>query len=165
MSGASPQSSASHLLTFLVSQLQFLRDWKLSDRRLYEVFERGLLSWGNHKGRNSPNYYPFQKHAFFLRPPVQHGGLINLLGGARSRVFLICGKEIICDGVPKGSPMWYFTVTLLRTVNTGRTDGCTCIYYWVVGGVYCGIDGVGNVKFIIWTDNKQRNIRKIFIVN
>jgi len=28
MSGASPQSSASHLLTFLVAQLQFLRVWK-----------------------------------------------------------------------------------------------------------------------------------------
>jgi len=42
-SGASPQSSASHLLTFLVAQLQFLRKWKLSDRRLYEVFERRLL--------------------------------------------------------------------------------------------------------------------------
>ena len=42
-SGASPQSSASHLLTFLVAQLQFLREWKLSDRRLYEVFERKLL--------------------------------------------------------------------------------------------------------------------------
>ena len=42
-SGASPQSSASHLLTFLVAQLQFLREWKLSDRRLYEVFERRLL--------------------------------------------------------------------------------------------------------------------------
>jgi len=38
-SGASPQSSASHLLTFLVAQLQFLREWKLSDRREYEVFE------------------------------------------------------------------------------------------------------------------------------
>jgi len=42
-SGASPQSSASHLLTFLVAQLQFLREWELSDRRLYEVFERRLL--------------------------------------------------------------------------------------------------------------------------
>ena len=42
-SGASRQSSASHLLTFLVAQLQFLREWKLSDRRLYEVFERRLL--------------------------------------------------------------------------------------------------------------------------
>ena len=42
-SGASPQSSASHSLTFLVAQLQFLREWKLSDRRLYEVFERSLL--------------------------------------------------------------------------------------------------------------------------
>ena len=42
-SGASPQSSASHLLTFLVAQLQFLREWKLSDHRLYEVFERRLL--------------------------------------------------------------------------------------------------------------------------
>jgi len=37
---------------------------------------------------------------------------------------LICGKEIICDvGVPKGSRMWYFTVTLLWTVNIkGRMD-------------------------------------------
>ena len=26
-----------------VAQLKFLREWKLSDRRLYEVFERGLL--------------------------------------------------------------------------------------------------------------------------
>ena len=69
-SGASPQSSASHLLTFLVAQLQFLREWKLSDRRLYEVFERRLLIWGNTKERNSPDYYPFQKHAFFLRHPV-----------------------------------------------------------------------------------------------
>jgi len=43
MSGASPQSSASHLPTFLVAQLQFLREWKLSDRRLYEVFERKRL--------------------------------------------------------------------------------------------------------------------------
>ena len=42
-SGASPQSSASHFLTFLVTQLQFLRQWKLSDRRLYEVFESRLL--------------------------------------------------------------------------------------------------------------------------
>ena len=42
-SEASPQSSASHLLTFLVTQLQFLREWKLSDRRLYEVFKRRLL--------------------------------------------------------------------------------------------------------------------------
>ena len=50
--GASPQSSASHLLTFLVAQLQFLREWKLSDRRLYEVFERRLLIWGNPKERN-----------------------------------------------------------------------------------------------------------------
>ena len=32
-----------HVLTFLVAQLQFLREWKLSDRRLYEVFERRLL--------------------------------------------------------------------------------------------------------------------------
>jgi len=51
-SGTSPQSSASHLLTFLVAQLQFLREWKLSDRRLYEVFERRLLIWGNPKERN-----------------------------------------------------------------------------------------------------------------
>jgi len=51
-SGASSQSSASHLLIFLVSQLQFLREWKLSDRRLYEVFERRLLIWGNPKERN-----------------------------------------------------------------------------------------------------------------
>jgi len=50
-SGAS-QSFASHLLTFLVAQLQFLREWKLSDRRLYEVFERRLLIWGNSKERN-----------------------------------------------------------------------------------------------------------------
>jgi len=42
-SGASPQSSASHLLTSLVAQLQFLREWKLSDRRLYAVFEHRLL--------------------------------------------------------------------------------------------------------------------------
>jgi len=42
-SGASPQSSASHLLTFLVTQLQFLREWKLSDRQLYEVFRCRLL--------------------------------------------------------------------------------------------------------------------------
>ena len=51
-SGESPQSSASHLLTFLLAQLQFLREWKLSVRRLYEVFERRLLIWGNPKERN-----------------------------------------------------------------------------------------------------------------
>ena len=51
--GASPQSSASHLLTFLVAQLQFLRKWKLSDRRLYEVFERRLLIWGNPQRKKS----------------------------------------------------------------------------------------------------------------
>jgi len=70
MSGASPQSSASHLLTFLVAQLLFLCEWKLSDRRLYEVFECRLLIWGNPKERNSPDYYPFKKHAFFLCHPV-----------------------------------------------------------------------------------------------
>ena len=69
----------------------------------------------------------------------------------------------MCRWSSESSPMWYITVTLLRTVNIGRTDGCTCIYYWVVG-IYCGTDGVGNVKFVIWTDNK-RNIRKIFILN
>ena len=78
---------------------------------------------------------------------------------------LICGNEIVCDvGVPKGNPIRYFTVNLLRTVNLGRADGCTCIYYWVTG-VYCGSDGVGSVKFVIWTENKRRNIREIFIVN
>jgi len=75
-SRASPQSSASHLLTFLMAQLQFLREWKLSDRRLYEVSERRLLIWGNPKERNSPNYYPFQKPAFFLRHPVQENNAV-----------------------------------------------------------------------------------------
>jgi len=69
-SGASPQSSESHLLTFLVAQLRFLREGKLSDRRLYEIFGRRLLIWGNPKERNSPDYYPLKKHAFFLRRPV-----------------------------------------------------------------------------------------------
>ena len=71
----SPQSSASHLLTFLVAQLLFLREWKLSDRRLYEVLERRLLILGNPKERNRRhinlvsvgNKY---KHAFFLRHSV-----------------------------------------------------------------------------------------------
>jgi len=66
-SEASPQSSASHLLTFLVAQLQFLREWKLSDRRLYEAFERRLLMWGNPKERNRRQ---IKKHAFFLGHPV-----------------------------------------------------------------------------------------------
>ena len=61
-SGASPQSSASHLLTFLVAQLQFLREWKLSDRRLYEVFERRLLIWGNPKERNRTFTLPSTTH-------------------------------------------------------------------------------------------------------
>ena len=52
-SGAAPQSSASHLLTLLVAQLQFLREWKLSDRRLYEVFDRRLLIWGNPQRKKS----------------------------------------------------------------------------------------------------------------
>jgi hypothetical protein len=42
-SGTYPQISASHSLTCLVAQLQFLREWKLSDRRIYEVFERRIL--------------------------------------------------------------------------------------------------------------------------
>ena len=66
-SGASPQISASHLPTFLVAQLQFLRECKLSDRRLYEVFELRLLIWGNPKERNRRQ---IKKHAFFLRHPV-----------------------------------------------------------------------------------------------
>jgi len=66
-SGTSPQSSASHLLTFLVTQLQFLCEWKLSDHWLYEVFEHRLLIWGNPKERNRRQ---IQKHAFFLRHPV-----------------------------------------------------------------------------------------------
>ena len=33
------------------------------------------------------------------------------------------------------------------------------------GGVYCGTDGVRNVKFVIWTDNKRINICKIHILN
>ena len=37
------KSSASHLLTFLVAQLQFLRELKLSDRRLCDVFELRLF--------------------------------------------------------------------------------------------------------------------------
>jgi len=66
-SGASPQSSASHLLTFPVAQFQFLREWKLSDRRLYEVFERRLLIWGDPQERNRRQ---IKKHAFFLCPSV-----------------------------------------------------------------------------------------------
>ena len=49
----------------------------------------------------------------------------------------------------------YFTVNCEHK----RKDGCPCIYFWIVG-VYCGTDGVGNVKFVIWTENKGRNIRK-----
>ena len=49
--------------------------------------------------------------------------------------------------------MRYFAVNLLQTVNIRRADGCTCIYYWVVG-VYCGTDRVGNVKFVFWKENK-----------
>ena len=37
---------------FLWHSLHFLREWKLSDRRLYEVFERRLLIGGNPKERN-----------------------------------------------------------------------------------------------------------------
>ena len=40
-SGASPQSSASHLVTFFVAQLQFLREWKLSDRQLAVLVRLG----------------------------------------------------------------------------------------------------------------------------
>jgi len=73
-SGASPQSSASHLLTLLVAQLQFLREWKLSDRRMYEVFERRLLIWGNPKERNRRQInlvsVGAKGHAFFLRHSV-----------------------------------------------------------------------------------------------
>jgi len=72
-SGASPQSSASYLLTFIVAQLQFLREWKLSDRRLYEIFERRLLIRGNPKEINRRQ---IKKHAFFLRHPV-HGSCIS----------------------------------------------------------------------------------------
>jgi len=66
-SGDSSQNSASHLLTFLVAQLQFLREWKLSDRRLYDVSERRLLIWGNPKERNRRQ---IKKHVFFLRHSV-----------------------------------------------------------------------------------------------
>jgi hypothetical protein len=49
-------------------------------------------------------------------------------------------------------------------VSIGRTDGCTA-FILGFGGVYWRIDGVGNVKFVIWTGNKQRNVCKICIVN
>ena len=86
-SGASPQSSASHLLTFLVAQLQFLRKWKLSDRQLYEVFERRLLIWGNPKERNR-----WQKHAFFLCHPVfndffRFARTISIYSSTKCRIF------------------------------------------------------------------------------
>jgi len=41
-SGASPQNSASHVLTILVAQLQFLREWELWVRRMNDVFERRI---------------------------------------------------------------------------------------------------------------------------
>ena len=57
-----------------MAQLQFLREWKLSDRRLYEVFERRLLIWGNPKEINSRQInlvsVGAKGHAFFLRHPV-----------------------------------------------------------------------------------------------
>ena len=65
-SGASPQSSESHLLTFLVAQLQFLCEWELSDHRLYEVFEHRLLIWGNPKERNRRQ---ISKTCVLLVPP------------------------------------------------------------------------------------------------
>jgi len=51
-----------------MAQLQFLREWKLLDRRLYEDFERRLLIWGNPKERNREQ---IKKYAFFLRHPVE----------------------------------------------------------------------------------------------
>ena len=66
-SGASHQSSASHLLTFLVAQLQFLREWKLSDRRLYEVFERRFLIWGNPQRKKS--HADIKNIRSFFAPP------------------------------------------------------------------------------------------------
>jgi len=73
-SGDSPQSSTSHLLTFLVAQLQFLREWKLSDRRLYKVLESRLLIWGNPKERNRRQInlvsVGAKGHTFILRHPV-----------------------------------------------------------------------------------------------
>jgi hypothetical protein len=45
--------------------LQFLREWKLSDRRLYEVFERRLLIWGKPKERNRRQIPHFKNMRFF----------------------------------------------------------------------------------------------------
>ena len=70
-SGASPQSSASHLPTF-VAQLQFLREWKLSDRRLYEVFERRLLIWGNPKEPSLSRLVPISKTCVLFAPPCTY---------------------------------------------------------------------------------------------
>ena len=81
-SGASAQSSASHLLTFLVAQLQFLREWKLLDRRLYEVFKRILLIWGNPKERNCRQINVVsvgaKGHAFFLCHTILYPSLVWL---------------------------------------------------------------------------------------
>ena len=57
-----------------MSQLQFLREWKLSDRRLYEVFERRLLVWGNPKERNRRQINVMQNCEERLRTCVRQEG-------------------------------------------------------------------------------------------
>ena len=57
-----------------MAQLQFLREWKLSDSRLYEVFERRLLIWGNPKERNRRQINVMQNFEERLRTCVRQEG-------------------------------------------------------------------------------------------
>ena len=108
-SGASPQISASHLLTFLVAQLQFLRKWKLSDCRLYEVFEHRLLIWGNPKEGHRPSLsrlLPISKTCVLFAPPCTWHWISTVLKNMKHVEYPPCNNV-------KYSPLWKVTYCIL----------------------------------------------------
>ena len=110
-SGASAQSSASHLLTFLVAQLQFLREWKLSDRRLYEVLERRLWFEVTPKKEITGR---LKNHAFFLRHPV-----LSVTNFVHDVTIAFCVYSIKRSVVPAGT-------TLGHTIHQYRNNSGHC---------------------------------------
>jgi len=73
-SGASPQSSASHLLTFLVAQLQFLRDGNF---QIVDCTRFSNIDFWFEVTPKKEIAGRYQKHAFFLRHPVHQSIFVS----------------------------------------------------------------------------------------
>jgi len=111
------RSSASHLLTFLVAQLQFLREWKLSDRRLHEVFELDFWFEVTPKKEIAGRYTHFKNTRSFC-------ATLYILPTLNNTYFIVQKHTVLCLFTTKTNNLYlHYIRTTSRKVAGSTADG------------------------------------------